>query len=306
MSEIVDGLVKPTVLPRLLLSQKSSTSLDHRSAENVRAKFASSSTSQGLQHHGSDTSLNIPFFQSSSCTKATAKPVFDYDVAILYNTKSLPLAMTLLDLLQKEGHQAYAEISADRWSGTPDLNQSAFNMHKAQHLVSFISKPHYSGNLFFKTELLFAGETGKDVFLFKSNQDQLPPWIERLVVKKQNVVIPTNVVLSQPGDVTANMKTIFEYLGLKIFPRNTKPPPQFWSKEETAEWLESVELSQLSEIFISGAYVHMLANEWQRSPKTMRAWTKAVIEEECGVEKAEEAINKFHKALTKLFPEMNL
>ena len=113
-----------SVQPKMLLSG-SSRRLSGV-AETIRGKYASSTRITGSQ-----ASLNAGtpelLHQVSFITKSF-KPVFEFDVGILYNDESLPLAMTLLDLVQKEGHKAFADISAERWAGTPDLNDSGENV----------------------------------------------------------------------------------------------------------------------------------------------------------------------------------
>ena len=205
-------------------------------------------------------------------------------------------------------HQAFAEISADRWSGTPDLNKSAFDIRRAEHLVSFISKPLVDENLFFKTELLFAAETGKPVFIFKSSvQDRLPIWIDKLKETHENVIIPSDVVLTHPDDVTTNREIIFDYFKLPICPRLSRPTPRFWSCEDTASWLQESDLTELSTLFVSGVYVHLLANEWKKSPKIMRQWTMAEVTAKCGgEEKANDVMGRLEKALQKLYPELDI
>ena len=232
------------------------------------------------------------------------KGVFDYDVGILYNQESLPTAMSLLHSLQKEGHRAYADITADRWNGTPDLNRCAFHLSESEHLVAFVNKS-LSENLFFKTELLFAAKTDKQVFLFKSDQEPLPGWIENLGNNVENVHIPEDVVLSQPSDVTAHAGRILRDFHLKTYPRSEPPPPpRMWTEQAALDWLRANNLAELSPIFKTGAEIHQMARELRQSPVTMGKWLTSAVEEICG-EKAGQIVADFRTALRSLYPAMD-
>ena len=107
ISEMGKGLANPlaglesslSVLPRLLLS---GSRRDSALGESIREKYGSSAN---VSRHASNSSLHAEFQGQISQQKAVTKAVFDFDVGILYNKDSIPMAMTLLDLLQKEGHQ---------------------------------------------------------------------------------------------------------------------------------------------------------------------------------------------------------
>ena len=120
-----EGLQNPTAVNNSFLGTQSRLLMAHStkrlSSASLRESYASSHKMTDSQ---SSLTTGLEYLQMVSFSKVPLKPVFDYDVGILYNKESLPLAMTLLDLVQKEGHKASVDISAERWAGFPNLNDS--------------------------------------------------------------------------------------------------------------------------------------------------------------------------------------
>ena len=288
ISEMGRGLADPlshaggalVAEPRLIMS--GSTRRESAVGEEIRAKYA------------------------STASLIVAKPAFDYDVVILYDKDVIPVAMTLFDALRKEGHVIFVEIGADRWNGTPDLNQAAFDMQRAEQLVSFISPALVEENLFFQTEVLFAAETGKNFTLFPTDdQTPWPTWIQKVAARRSNVLIPA-ITLAHPGDVLAQLEVIFDTLRLRLDAKPRAASPKNWTKADLAQWLEESELTELATFFPSGKEVDALAREWRQSPRVMREWTLAEMRGKCASdEKAEELLIRFQSALRKLYPELN-
>ena len=102
-------------------------------------------------------------------------------------------------------------------NSTLPLPLTAFGIKECEHVVSFITKSLSSDNLFFKTELTFAIESDKDVFLIKTEDAPLPEWLMALDTNHEKVHIRDEMVLREPQDVSAHADVIFAFLEMKRY-----------------------------------------------------------------------------------------